>query len=150
MKYSVAALLAVVVVASASYSNQTIVYTTEIVDVYETICPASATITYGGVTYINTKTESATVTITNCPCTVSKPVYTTSSVHCNTCAIPTTAPVYPNSTVPTSAPGGAVGTTYAPSASPSGSPIPPASGASKMAMSGAGLAGLLGLAAFFL
>jgi len=147
MKYSVAAVLAVAATASA-WSNDTVVYTTEVVDVYTTVCPASATITFNGHTYTNTLTESSTITITNCPCTISKPVYTTSSV-----AAPTVAPVYPNATTPapgpTSAPGGSVGTTSA-----QGPPAPstiPASGANKaFAMSGASLAGLLGLAAYLL
>jgi len=147
MKYSVAAVLAVAATASA-WSNDTIVYTTEVVDVYTTVCPASATITFAGHTYTNTLTESSTITITNCPCTISKPVYTTSSV-----AAPSVAPVYPNATTPapapTYAPGGSVGTTSA-----KGTPAPstvPASGANKaFAMSGASLAGLLGLAAYLL
>jgi len=149
MKYSVAAVLAVAATANAWY-NDTIVYTTEVVDVYTTVCPASSTITFNGQTYTNTLTESSTITITNCPCTISKPVYTTSSV-----AAPTVAPVYPNATTPapsaapTSAPGGSVGTTSVKS-TPSPSTVP-ASGANKaFAMSGASLAGLLGLAAYLL
>jgi len=179
MQYSLVAVLALAAGANAWY-NDTIVWTTEVVDTYVTVCPASATITYNGHTYTNTLTESSTITVTNCPCTVSKPVYTTSSVYCNTCApsvpavsapsapavsspsgpvIPTyapSAPIYPNATtpapvVPTSAPGGSVGTT---SVAASGTPSPsvvPASGANKaFAMSGASLAGLLGLAAYLL
>jgi len=149
MQYSVVAILALAASATASY-NQTVVYTTEVVDVYETVCPASATITYQGVTYTNTLTESSTITISNCPCTVSKPVYTTSSVYCNTCVAPTSAPVYPtiypNSTVPTTEVPEVPGTTYIPSSSPSASTVP-VSGGNKI---GAGFAGLLCLAAFLL
>jgi len=156
MQYSFVAALALAAGANAWY-NDTIVYTTEVVDVYTTVCPASATITFNGHTYTNTLTESSTITITNCPCTISKPVYTTSSVYCNTCApsVAPSAPIYPNATtpapvVPTSAPGGSVGTTYAPAGTPTPSTVP-ASGANKaFAMSGASLAGLLGLAAYLL
>lgn len=148
MQYSVAAVLALAATVSASY-NQTIVYTTEVVDTYVTVCPASATITYQGQTITNTMTESATITLTCAGgCTVSKPIYTTSSVHCESCAVPTSpaAPVYPNSTVPTTAPGGgAVGTTYTPVTPPTTVPV---SGATKL--SGASLAGVLALAAYFL
>jgi len=149
MKYSVAAVVLAAATSVSAWYNDTIVYTTEVVDVYTTVCPASATITFNGQTYTNTLTETSTIVITNCPCTISKPVYTTSAV-----VVPTTAPVYPNATtpaptgVPTSAPAGVVGTTYVPSAS---STIVPASGANKaFAMSGASLAGLLGLAAYIL
>jgi len=152
MKYSVAAVLAVAATANAWY-NDTVVYTTEVVDVYTTVCPASATITFNGQTYTNTLTESSTITITNCPCTISKPVYTTSSVAPT---VAPAAPIYPNATTPgapvapTSAPGGSVGTTAAPAGTPSPSTVP-ASGANKaFAMSGASLAGLLGLAAYLL
>jgi hypothetical protein len=99
---------AIAVLAAAAsvhaYSNDTIVYTTLVVDSYVTVCPASSTITFNGgmsqvhaqlisipsvlirkiVTYTNTLTESSTITITNCPCTVSAPVTTVSSVYCNT------------------------------------------------------------------
>jgi hypothetical protein len=148
MKYSVAAVLAVAATASA-WSNATVSYVTEVVDVYTTVCPASSTLTFNGVTYTNTLTTSSTITVTNCPCTISKPVYTSSAV-----AVPTTAPVYTNATTaaPTVAPTstkGSVGTTSAKS-TPSASTVP-ASGAGKtLAMSGASLAGLLGLAAYLL
>jgi len=149
MKYSVVAVLAAAASVS-SWSNDTIVYTTEIVDTYTTVCPASSAITYNGVTYTNTLTESSTITITNCPCTISKPVYTTSSV-----AAPSSAP-YTNATTPiiigsaTAPAGGSVGTTAPPAGTPT-PPTVPASGANKVfAVSGASLAGLLGLAAYLL
>jgi len=162
MKYSVAAVVLAAATSVSAWSNDTIVYTTEIVDVYTTVCPASATITYNGETYTNTLTESSTIVITNCPCTISKPVYTTSAVVAPSApavSVPAVsapaAPVYPNATTPAPgaptsvASGGVVGTTYVPS-SPSATIIP-ASGANKaFAMSGASLAGLLGLAAYIL
>jgi len=153
MKSSFAAVLAVAATASA-WANDTIVYTTKVVDVYTTVCPASATITFNGVTYTNTETESSTITITNCPCTVSAPVYTTSSVVVPTTSAAPVAPVYTNGTTaapvaPTTS-AGSVGTTVIPSSKPSAAVVP-ASGANQiMAMSGASLAGLLGLAAYLL
>jgi len=154
MQYSVAAILALAASASA-WSNVT--YTTEVVTALTTVCPASTQLTYNGVTY--TVTESTTLTITNCPCTLVKPVTTTPVVVCETCVAPTTAPVYVNTTTPcpttttaavvvkTSA--GSVGTTSSKSAP--ASTLVPASGANKaFALSGASLAGLLGLAAYLL
>jgi len=153
MQYSFAAVLALAATVIA-HSNDTIVYTTEVVSEVVTVCPASATITFNGHTYTNTLTESSTITITNCPCTISKPVYTSTSVYCNTCVVPTAAPVYPNATVavPTSAPvkPTTVGTVTPPAKTSAPANLP-ASGANKaFAMSGASLAGLLGLVAYLL
>jgi len=149
MQYSLAAIVALVATASANY-NQSIVYTTEVHTAYTTVCPAATELTFNGVTY--TATESTTLTITNCPCTVVKPVTTSSVVYCNTCTYPTStpgAPVYANTT--TAAGATAVGTSSSigyPTAAPS---TITASGGNKVfAFSGASLAGLLGLAAYIL
>jgi len=151
MQYSAAAVLALAATASAyAYSNETVSYTTEVHTAYTTVCPASTELTFNGVTY--TATASTTLTITNCPCTIVKPVTTSSYV-----AVPTSAPaapVYANTTTP-AAPvyptKSAVGTT---SAAATVTPTPStitASGANKaFAFSGASLAGLLGLAAYLL
>lgn len=144
MQYSVVALAALAATASAHY-NGTVVYTTEVHTAYTTVCPASTELTFNGVTY--TATESQTLTITNCPCTVVKPV-TTSSV-----VAPTNPPVYTNATTaaPTAAPTkGSVGTTVVPSAGPTTTPIEASNGNKAFALSGASLAGLLGLAAYLL
>ncbi|KID63635.1 hypothetical protein MBR_09870, partial [Metarhizium brunneum ARSEF 3297] len=78
-------------VASASaiagvHNNSTatghIVYTTEVVTALTTYCPAPTTLTHGDKTY--TITSATTLTITDCPCTISKPVQPT--------AVPTPAP----------------------------------------------------------
>jgi hypothetical protein len=150
MQFTVVALAALVATASASAfekrQNGTVVYTTEIHTAYTTVCPAATQLTFNGVTY--TVSESTTLTITNCPCTIVKPVTTASVVA------PVSAPVYANTTIPavaTTAAAGAVGTTSA-KASPSATPSTiTASGANKaMAFSGASLAGLLALAAYVL
>ncbi|RYP78434.1 hypothetical protein DL771_000619 [Monosporascus sp. 5C6A] len=99
-----AAALALAAGVSASYpigGNAT--YVTEVVTSYETYCPGPTTLTYGQTTY--TISSATTLTITDCPggCTVTKPVYTTSSVICSTCEAPeypTEKPEYPTE-VPT-------------------------------------------------
>ncbi|KAL8710846.1 MAG: hypothetical protein Q9220_004649 [cf. Caloplaca sp. 1 TL-2023] len=220
---------AALVAGAAAWGNGTEpVYTTEVVTAYTTFCPAATQITHGGVTYTVTSVRKAhtlrerhswlmqnpqatTLTITNCPCTVTKPVISTPVVPPTSVAspvvpttpvvsvptvapVPTTSPVvipsssvvvpvipsgspvvpipittgtsgpapvttpiYANTTVPiTSATvPGAVPGTAAPSgtgaSTPGSSPVIPFKGAApKMAASGASLAGLLGLAAFFL
>ncbi|KAL8947770.1 MAG: hypothetical protein Q9222_005991 [Ikaeria aurantiellina] len=206
---------ALVAGAAAHYNGTEPVYTTEVVTAFTTFCPVSTQITHGGETY--TVTSATTLTITNCPCTVTKPVISTPVVYCSTCpptsavspivpsspvvSVPTVAPVptsspvpvIPSSSVPvpvipsgspvapipittgTSGPApvttpiyanttvpitsatvpGAVPGTASPSgtgaSTPGSSPVTPFQGAApKMAASGASLAGLLGLAAFFL
>ena len=52
--------------------TQAVVYTTEVVTALTTYCPAPTTITHGTKTY--TVTKPTTLTITDCPCTISKPV----------------------------------------------------------------------------
>ncbi|RYP55364.1 hypothetical protein DL768_000119 [Monosporascus sp. mg162] len=105
-----AAALTLAAGVSASYPiGGNVTYATEVVTSYETYCPGPTTLTYGQTTY--TISSATTLTITDCPggCTVTKPVYTTSSVICSTCSeapttdvpvYPTTTPVYPTE-VPT-------------------------------------------------
>jgi len=153
MQYSAVALLALAASASAGVTNGTVAYTTEVHTAYTTVCPASTQLTFNGVTY--TATASTTLTITNCPCTIVKPVSTSAVVAPSSAVVPPA--VYTNATTPagttpakTTAPG-SVGTT---SAKASGTATPStitASGANKaFAFSGASLAGLLGLAAYIL
>ncbi|KAH6722440.1 putative clock-controlled protein 6 [Leptodontidium sp. MPI-SDFR-AT-0119] len=154
MQYSAVAVLALAATATASYSNETVVYTTEVHTAYTTVCPAATELTYNGVTY--TATESETLTITNCPCTIVKPVTTSSAVYCSTWYPYTVSKyMYPTANATTVAavptyPAGTAAPTVAPTATPTPSPIT-ASGANKVfALSGASLAGLLGLAAYLL
>ncbi|RYO92349.1 hypothetical protein DL766_010341 [Monosporascus sp. MC13-8B] len=109
-----AAALALAAGVSASYPvGGNVTYATEVVTSYETYCPGPTTLTYGQTTY--TVSSATTLTITNCPggCTVTKPVYTTSSVVCKTCGehptskhpvYPTETPVYPTKVPTTEAP----------------------------------------------
>jgi len=162
MQYSAAAVIALAAsTAAAGYTNGTVVYTTEVHTAYTTVCPAATELTFNGVTY--TATASTTLTITNCPCTIVKPVTTSSVVYCNTCAAPSApAAVYTNGTTPvvvattpatTPVVVGAtsVGTTSVKaSATATPSTITASGGNKAFAFSGASLAGLLGLAAYIL
>ncbi|KKA26582.1 hypothetical protein TD95_003963 [Thielaviopsis punctulata] len=143
MKFSASVLVAAsAVAAQTGVSNVT--YVTDVVTAYTTFCPEATVLTYGGKTY--SVTEATTLTITDCPCTVSKPVYTSSYVACSTCTPAA------NGTVPTPAPAAGTGS-YSHTASyvPTGSYVPTPSavtaGAGKaIAVSGAGLAGVLAVA----
>ncbi|KAG9635556.1 hypothetical protein KCU95_g17971, partial [Aureobasidium melanogenum] len=79
--------LALAASASAAYINGTApangtVYTTEVVTAYTTVCPAPTSGAY--VTTINSKaytiSSKTTVTVTDCPCTLVKPMATASSM----------------------------------------------------------------------
>jgi hypothetical protein len=83
MRFSTAtAVAALAAGVSASYNYTAPVYTTEIVTSYETYCPGPTTITYGSETY--TATSETTLTITNCPCTVTYPVTSSVVTSCST------------------------------------------------------------------
>ncbi|KAG6130395.1 hypothetical protein E4U12_004223 [Claviceps purpurea] len=64
--------------SSSRLSNVTtsagIAYTTEVVTALTTYCPLATTLTYGNKTY--TIKSATTLTITDCPCTIHKPVET--------------------------------------------------------------------------
>ncbi|KAF5665870.1 clock-controlled 6 [Fusarium heterosporum] len=160
MKFAAALAFAAGVAAHA----QNVTYTTEVVTAYTTYCPGPTEIVHGDKTY--TVTKATTLTITDCPCTVTKPVFTTSAVVCKDCPAPTHAgkpehpaqpgkPVYGNnSTVPvypTGSHGGEGSHPGKPAATPtggSGEHVPTAGAGKVAAFSGAGLAALVGLAAF--
>lgn len=158
MKFSAAAVLAAATGASASYAVGNVTVVTEVVSSYVTYCPGPTEITHGGSTY--TVTEATTLTITDCPCTITKPVTTTSAVVCHTCVpeVPTSYPAPPphqNSTIvpapPASSNPGApvpVPSTSQPAPAPPVTTPPPAGAGNTLAISGAGLAGVLALAAF--
>lgn len=142
MQFSYAAIVAAFVATVAASSNVT--YVTEVVTSLTTYCPEATVLTLNSKTY--TITEATTLTITDCPCTISKPVVK-----------PTSAPVYVNSTVPVvtvpapppakTTPVVVVGTVTPVTTKPAAF-----TGAANRAAAGsaAGLAGLLGLAAYIL
>ncbi|EEP76032.1 predicted protein [Uncinocarpus reesii 1704] len=150
MRFSVAASLALAAGASATIINPTgASVITEVVTQYTTYCPGPTTITHGTNTY--TVTEATTLTITDCPCTVTRPIITSTVSECNDCPAPSGTgvipppvepPVYPNGT----APAPPAGTGNVPSSTV---PSPPdfTGAASRMvAGAGAALAGVLGVA----
>jgi hypothetical protein len=101
--------VAAALVGAAFASRGNVTYTTEVVTAYTTYCPAPTTLTYSDKTY--TITEATTLTITDCPCTVSKPVMTSTVTACNTCG------PHANGTATYVAPtGGKTTTTAAPAA----------------------------------
>ncbi|EQK99519.1 hypothetical protein OCS_04770 [Ophiocordyceps sinensis CO18] len=145
MKFSAAAVPAAAVGASAHYgSNATVV--TEVVTAYTTYCPGPTHITHGDKVY--TVTEATTLTITDCPCTITRPVITTSAVVChnkencggnynssapgpyNTPVVPTATVVAPGSNPGYSNPGypavKPAGSVPAAPAAPAGTGAPPA------------------------
>ncbi|OHE91543.1 mmc protein [Colletotrichum orchidophilum] len=141
MKFSAAAL---VLAAAGAMAHKNVTYVTEVVTAYTTYCPAATVITHGGKTY--NITAATTLTITDCPCTVTKPVITSSIVKCENCAAPTQ-----NGTFPIATP--VLSKTVAGTAAitPTKPVSVPTAGAGKAAaLSGAGLAGVLGFAAFVL
>lgn len=119
MKFVAAALALATAVSAGNYgypsynttstSSVYVTYSTKVyTDKYETACPYATTYIQKGSTYSATPYE--TYTYTDCPCTVSVPIYTTSAVYsvpCNTsstAAVPTTpystGAVYPTTTSP--------------------------------------------------
>jgi hypothetical protein len=147
MKYSMVAVLAAAVAGAHAYGkNVTIV--TEVVDKYVTYCPEPTEITHGDKTY--TVTEPGTVTITDCPCTITKPVVEETHEVCHDCPKPEEPEVPSKPEEPIETPD------VKPPPPTGGLPpvqTPPAdddvtAGAAKL--SAAGLAGVVGLAAFIL
>jgi hypothetical protein len=154
MQFSVVAIVTALAATVSAHENATAspVWVTDVVTSFTTVCPAATTLSFNGVTY--TATESETITITNCPCTVSKPVYITSSVVCATCspAVPS-APVYANSTAATTIATSKGSVSSSPISSaplPGQTVITANSGNRVLVFSGASLAGLLAVAAYIL
>lgn len=86
---------AAALVASASaHFNGSVAYTTVTVDSYTTFCPSATQITHAEKTY--TVTEATLLTITNCPCTLTKPV---SVAPVTSVPVKSVAPVVPVSSV---------------------------------------------------
>ncbi|KAK1731033.1 hypothetical protein CaCOL14_005657 [Colletotrichum acutatum] len=142
MKFSAAAL---VLAAAGAMAHKNVTYVTEVVSAYTTYCPGPTVISHADKTY--TITSATTLTITDCPCTVTKPVITSSIVKCENCAAPTK-----NGTVPVATPALSKTTVAGTAAITPTKPVSvPTAGAGKAAaLSGAGLAGVLGFAAFVL
>jgi hypothetical protein len=97
MRFTIAATAAFVSAASATYgygyeANVTSiadVYTTEYVTDLTTVCPGPTAITIGGQTH--TVTEATTLTISDCSCTITKPVPAPSSAPAYSTEVPSSA-----------------------------------------------------------
>jgi len=140
MKFS-AVVLALATSVAAWHDNVT--YVTDVVTAVTTYCPYATTLVHNGHTY--TVTEATTLTITNCPCTITRPVTVSSVVACNSCYSNSTAPPPYTATTPATIPAAS-----SPSASykPSPTSSTVTAGAGKAAtLSGAGLVAVLGFAA---
>jgi hypothetical protein len=168
MRFSTAVAASAAFVAGANaWGNYTgPVYTTEVVTAFTTFCPEATKITHGGVTYA--VTEATTLTITNCPCTVTRPVSSSVVTSCTStpaAVYSSVAPVYSSvAPVYSSAPAysapyvNASTPAYTPPASSvvgTGShtaPVATFTGAANKAFaaSGAGLAAVFGFAAYIL
>jgi len=104
--------VAALVGAAAAAMHGNVTYTTEVVTAYTTYCPEATTLTYANKTY--TITSATTLTITDCPCTVSKPVLTSTVTACATCGpANNTASYVPPTTAAYTAPTGGYTTTTA-------------------------------------
>jgi hypothetical protein len=130
-----------------------VVYTTEVVTAITTYCPGPTTLTHGSSTY--TVTEATTLTISDCPCTIKKPVTVISSVVCSSGCPSSASTVAPSfQTTYSHAPSSSVGTvtraTSAPSSTKTSPPIQTAGAGKAAALSGGALAGVLGFAALVL
>ncbi|KAL4952880.1 hypothetical protein BDW69DRAFT_166667 [Aspergillus filifer] len=131
-------------------------YTTVEVTEYTTYCPKSTTLTAGSET-IPVETPG-TVTLSNGPYTVTRPLLTTTITHCKACSSSATPTWAPSSSVPvipgnpTSIP--VIPTDVAPTggASSSTTPAPPTftGGASRAAAGAGAVAGLFGVVAALL
>jgi hypothetical protein len=142
MQFSTLAIFAAAALGVSASRPDGVTVVTEVLTALTTYCPEPTQITYGDHTY--TVTKPTTLTITG-PCTVTRPVTVVSSVVCKDCDKP--APTFPakNATVPIAHP---TGSHPVPAAT---KPAVVTAGAGKAAaLSGVGLAGILGLAAFML
>ncbi|PMD52553.1 uncharacterized protein K444DRAFT_647220 [Hyaloscypha bicolor E] len=146
---AIAALATTIAALSANSSSVSIDYVTEVFTAYSTYCPASTELTFNGVTY--TVTKSSTLTITNCPCTIIKPVTSLSIMYCNTYA-PAVAPVvYSNATTtPKAASVSSTSAKVPVATSSTPSPITTSGGNKLFAMSTVSFASLLGLVTYLL
>lgn len=90
MQFSATILALAAASLSVASAAQNVSYTTQVVTAYTTYCPEATKITYGANTY--TVTKPTTLTISDCPCTVSVPVYTSTATTCSTCTTVTHVP----------------------------------------------------------
>ncbi|KAI1877409.1 hypothetical protein JX265_003417 [Neoarthrinium moseri] len=141
------------VTANVSYTYYNTTVTTKVVVAeLTTICATATTYTFNDCTYPATKGQ--TITVTNCPCTITKTFPTLTSSICPGSTGPAAPPTNNNAPVPpppVNADSGSSGTTYNKPMMPTASPTGPvqvnsASGNAAAGMLAAMVFGLMGLA----
>ncbi|PSR87290.1 hypothetical protein BD289DRAFT_344406, partial [Coniella lustricola] len=80
MQYSIVAILAAAAGVYAQSAASNVSYTTEIVTAVTTYCPEATVFAHAGTTY--SVTSATTLTITDCPCTITRAVTTSTSTEC--------------------------------------------------------------------
>ncbi|KAL1310749.1 hypothetical protein AAFC00_001001 [Neodothiora populina] len=141
MKVTFAAVALAAVSGAAAASNDTVAYVTEVVTAFTTYCPVATTLTHGSKTY--TVSEATTLTITDCPCTVTKPA----SSPVAPVAVSSAPYAYSNGTTAAVTP---AGTAAASGTQSGGKTTSTFAGAAAANQAGMGLAAIMGLAAFAL
>jgi len=138
MRFAVIA--AALIGAVAASKNGTEVYVTDVVTAYTTYCPEATQITHGSHTY--TVTSATTLTISDCPCTITRPASTPSGKPYPSSGLPPkgngTSPVVPSG----SAPVGSTGPSK-----PTGTLAPYKGAADKVTIGGAAVLAIAGLVA---
>ncbi|KAL3455499.1 hypothetical protein BJX64DRAFT_294992 [Aspergillus heterothallicus] len=151
MKFSFAAVAAFLAVGAVAHGADSEEYTTVVVTEYTTYCPKATTLTAGTET-VPVETPG-TVTLSNGPYTITRPLITTTITRCKACSstavptpsvpvIPTSIPVIPSAPTDVAPTGPAATTT----------PAAPAftGGASRAAVGAGAVAGLFGVVAALL
>ncbi|KAJ0418155.1 hypothetical protein BJY00DRAFT_315214 [Aspergillus carlsbadensis] len=152
MKFSFAAVAAFLAVGAVAHGADSEDYTTVVVTEYTTYCPKATTLTAGTET-VPVETPG-TVTLSNGPYTITRPLITTTITRCKACsstAIPTpSVPVIPTS-IPV-IPSAPTDVHPEPTGPATTTPAPPAftGGASRAAVGAGAMAGLFGVVAALL
>ncbi|KAL4869988.1 hypothetical protein BDV12DRAFT_195797 [Aspergillus spectabilis] len=153
MKFSFAAVAALLAVGAIAHGADSEEYTTVVVTEYTTYCPKSTTLSVG--TEIVPVETPGTVTLSNGPYTVTRPLLTTTITRCKACSTPTGTPTPSVPVIPTSIPViPSAPTDVHPTGPPASTTTPSApdftGGASRAAVGAGAVAGLFGVVAALL
>ncbi|KAL4880476.1 hypothetical protein BJY04DRAFT_191380 [Aspergillus karnatakaensis] len=155
MKFSFAAVAALLAVGAVAHGHaeEEEVYTTITVTDYTTYCAASTTLSVG--TEIIPVETPGTVTLSNGPYTITRPLLTTTITRCKACSTPTGTPTPSVPVIPTSVPViPSAPTDVHPTGPPASTTTPAApeftGGASRAAVGAGAVAGLFGVVAALL
>ncbi|KAL5335019.1 hypothetical protein BJX70DRAFT_376257 [Aspergillus crustosus] len=156
MKFSFAAVAAFLAVGAVAHGADHEEYITVVVTDYTTYCPQSTTLSVG--TEVIPVETPGTVTLSNGPYTVTRPLLTTTITRCKACSTPTGTPTPSVPVIPTSIPVIPVIPSAPTDVNPTGppasstTPAPPdfTGGASRAAVGAGAVAGLFGVVAALL